>query len=152
MTDAEKQKMKKLTKSTWKEQHNALIEQLKYNKQMKIVEERGGNVRDMPPPPKADYSHLKECPYCGRKFNQEAHEKHVKICKNVVNKPKAPPAQTMSKTSVAKPQYDMPKKVDLKQNEPAKYAMTAQVKVNTSSKQDSYGKPTGGIQKPIGRK
>lgn len=35
-------------------------------------------------------SDLEECPTCGRKFNEKAYEKHVKVCKDVfVKKRKA---------------------------------------------------------------
>jgi hypothetical protein len=26
---------------------------------------------------------LEECPTCGRKFNEKAYEKHIKVCKDV---------------------------------------------------------------------
>ena len=31
----------------------------------------------------AQPTNLEECPSCGRKFNENAYEKHVKICKDV---------------------------------------------------------------------
>lgn len=93
ITEVEKKKMNKYKTSKWKQQHAEFVNQMKYIKQMKAVEEKGGNIRDMPPPPPSLNSNFKECPYCARKFNPESHEKHIKICKNVVNKPKAVPKQ-----------------------------------------------------------
>ena len=97
ITEGEKKKMDKYKTSKWKQQHQELVNQMKYIKQMKEVEENGGNIRDMPPPPPSQNANFKECPYCARKFNPESHEKHIKICKNVVNKPKPVPKQVVTK-------------------------------------------------------
>lgn len=91
ITENEKKKMNKYKTSKWKQQHQELIDQIAYIKQMGVVEKNGGNIRDMPPPPRSKNDNLLACPYCNRKFNPESHEKHVNICKNVVNKPKAVP-------------------------------------------------------------
>lgn len=93
ITDKEKEKMKKLKTSKWKQQHAELSAQMQYMRKMKDVQAAGGNIRDMPPPPPSANSNFLECPYCSRKFNPEAHSKHVNICKNVVNKPKPVPGK-----------------------------------------------------------
>ncbi len=93
MTEKEKEKYNKGKTSKWKKQHQELVNQMKYIRQMKQVEEAGGNIRDMPPPPPSANVDYLMCPYCSRKFNPEAHEKHVKICKNVVNKPNPVPGK-----------------------------------------------------------
>ena len=33
--------------------------------------------------PSSSPSDLEECPSCGRKFNEKAYEKHVKVCQEV---------------------------------------------------------------------
>lgn len=91
ITAKEKEKMGKNKTSKWKLQHQELVAQMKYMRQMKDVQEKGGNIRDLPPPPPTVHGDYLECPYCARKFNATAHEKHVNICKNVINKPKAVP-------------------------------------------------------------
>jgi len=66
-------------------------------KKVKAVEEKGGDIRSIGPPPKANTDNLVPCPYCGRKFNEQAAERHIPSCKNVINKPKSI-AQSAPKT------------------------------------------------------
>ena len=76
-------------KQKWKEQHEALVANMKYMRQLKKVEEAGGDVRSVKPPPSMNTnSDFKECKICGRKFNDNAYERHAKVCANIVNKPK----------------------------------------------------------------
>jgi len=72
----------------WKEQHEAIVASMKYMRQVKKVEEEGGDVRKITPPPSMNYEKdYKECIHCGRKFNEPAFERHSKVCMNIVNKP-----------------------------------------------------------------
>lgn len=93
ITDKEKQKIKKGKGGKWKQQHEEFMAQMQYMRKLKAVEEQGGNIRDLPPPPPSANSNLLECPYCARRFNPEAHAKHINICKNVINKPKPVPGK-----------------------------------------------------------
>ena len=76
----------------WKREHEQFQANIAYMKKMKKAEEAGIDIRTIEAP-KQTYvdNSLKACPHCARKFNETAHERHVKICKNVFNKPKPPP-------------------------------------------------------------
>lgn len=53
---------------------------------------KGGKAADLPPPPASDYSDYTQCPYCGRRFNQTAAQRHIPNCKDMIhNKPGASP-------------------------------------------------------------
>lgn len=54
---------------------------------MKKVEQKGGKISDLPPPPKGNYDHYVECKYCGRKYAADVAERHIPKCQNIVNKP-----------------------------------------------------------------
>jgi hypothetical protein len=41
---------------------------MKAMRQLKKFQENGGDIRDLPPPPKSNYDHYVECKYCGRKY------------------------------------------------------------------------------------
>lgn len=60
---------------------------------MLAVERNGGDIRDLPPPPASNNSHLKPCPYCGRNFGEEQAARHIPKCKNTINKPAPPPGK-----------------------------------------------------------
>lgn len=90
ITKSEKQKMKKqkLKNSNWKSKHQDFVENMKYIKKINKAQKNGVNLRDLPPPPKSKNDGFLECQYCSRTFNPTAHERHVRSCKNVVNKPR----------------------------------------------------------------
>ncbi|CAJ1417242.1 unnamed protein product [Effrenium voratum] len=46
------------------------------------------------------------CNYCGRYFSQEAAERHIPICANVVNKPKPPPSARSPPSPARPPSHD----------------------------------------------
>ena len=54
---------------------------------MKKVEQKGGKISDLPPPPKGNYDHYVECKYCGRKYAADVAERHIPKCQNIINKP-----------------------------------------------------------------
>ena len=81
--------MNKNKKSTWKEQHLEFQKNLEYNKKLSAIEAKGGNIKDLPPPPRSEYSNLIPCKYCDRKFAPERIERHEVGCKNTVNKPRS---------------------------------------------------------------
>lgn len=55
----------------WKAQSNQLQEAMKEMRKLKAYQEKGGNLADLPPPPKGNYDHYTECKYCGRKYAPE---------------------------------------------------------------------------------
>ncbi|XP_064622039.1 hepatoma-derived growth factor-related protein 2-like [Lineus longissimus] len=81
---------KKLKKTDWRKQHEGFIETVKYAKKMSDYEAGGGNILDLPPPPPSENPDYEQCPYCKRKFNQAAAERHIPKCKDTKNRP-APP-------------------------------------------------------------
>lgn len=71
----------------WKIQHEEFQNALKAMKQIKQIQQKGGNIRDLPPPPPSNYDHYVPCKYCGRKYAAEVAERHIPKCANIINKP-----------------------------------------------------------------
>ena len=71
----------------WKAQSNQLQEAMKEMRKLKAFQEKGGNLADLPPPPKGNYDHYVECKYCGRKYAPDVAERHIPKCANIINKP-----------------------------------------------------------------
>ena len=95
MTKREKKKIEREKKpSKWKTQHQEFVKQMRYMRKLKKVEEEGGDIRMIAPPPPSSQPGLIPCKLCGRKFREQAHGRHEKICKTVFggkkgnNKPK----------------------------------------------------------------
>lgn len=87
----------------WKKQHLDFINNVRYAKKMQTVQAKGGDIRKIQAPVQhydisSDYI---QCPYCSRKYSQQVAERHIPSCKNIINKPKPPPKQTMK--SAAQP-------------------------------------------------
>ena len=60
---------------------------MKAMREMKAIQAKGGNLSNLPPPPKSNYDHYVECKYCGRKYAPEVAERHIPKCANIINKP-----------------------------------------------------------------
>lgn len=95
VTQKEKKRIeKKKPVSKWKQQHQEFVKQMRYMRKLKKVEEEGGDIRMIAPPPPSSQPGLVPCKYCGRKFREQAHGRHEKICTTVFggkkgkNKPK----------------------------------------------------------------
>jgi hypothetical protein len=90
LTNSEKIKIKqeKAKLSNWKEQHEDFKNNLQYIKKINQAEKNGINIKNLPPPPVSKNNGFLKCDYCERTFNPTAHERHVKVCQNVLNKPK----------------------------------------------------------------
>jgi hypothetical protein len=56
-------------------------------RKLKAFQDKGGNLANLPPPPKGNYDHYVECQYCGRKYAPEVATKHIPKCANIINKP-----------------------------------------------------------------
>ena len=83
----------------WRNQHNELVQAVRAARQMKQIQDRGGSLRDLPPPPPSSNPDFVPCPYCQRTFNQSAAERHIPRCKTTLNKPKPPPNARRSMNS-----------------------------------------------------
>jgi hypothetical protein len=60
---------------------------MKAMRDMKKFQERGGDIRTLPPPPPSNYDHYVQCKYCGRKYASDVAERHIPKCANIINKP-----------------------------------------------------------------
>jgi len=136
-------KQAKYKKNNWREQHKEFIENLRYNRKLQAVEDKGGDVRALGPPPKmsAIEQNFVECPYCYRKFNPTSAEKHINICKNVVNKPKAVPGKSLpSSTRNSQPSYGSPQK-PLNSTKTNNFRSPGGVSTSSSYGRGSFGSP-----------
>jgi hypothetical protein len=62
---------------------------MKYAKMATKIEKQGGDLSLLPPPPpQEEPSDFIPCPHCGRTFNQQAGERHIKACGRTIHKPK----------------------------------------------------------------
>lgn len=95
ITEKEKAKMDAVKEKTskWRQQHEDFVNAMKYNRQVQAVEQRGGDIRKLAPPPQSSQAGLVPCPHCGRKFGEVQAAKHIPACANTVNKPKPPPGR-----------------------------------------------------------
>jgi hypothetical protein len=100
ITEKEKAKMDAVKEKTskWRQQHEDFVNAMKYNRQVSKVEQGGGDIRNMPPPPRSSGAGMTPCPYCGRNFGEVQAAKHIPACKNTVNKPKPPPGRAAPTT------------------------------------------------------
>ncbi|XP_010737872.3 zinc finger C2HC domain-containing protein 1A isoform X1 [Larimichthys crocea] len=98
--------------SNWRKKHEDFIATIRAAKQVTQVMKDGGPLPP-PPPPTYDPDYV-QCPYCQRRFNENAADRHIKFCQEqaarMPNKGKAgeakkPPARTQFKppASVKKP-------------------------------------------------
>lgn len=82
-------------KNNWRKKHEDFIQSIRAAKQVKAHLARGGKLSDLPPPPPSENPDYVQCPHCGRRFNEQAAERHIPKCVNMVhNKPRnGPPAK-----------------------------------------------------------
>lgn len=71
----------------WKIQSQELQNAMKQQRMIKAIQEKGGDLSSLPPPPRSNYDHYVECRYCGRKYAPEVAERHIPKCANIINKP-----------------------------------------------------------------
>ncbi|KAH8382587.1 hypothetical protein KR009_004192 [Drosophila setifemur] len=77
-------------KSNWRKKHEEFIQSIRAAKQVQAHLARGGNIRDLPPPPPSENPDYIQCPHCQRRFNQQAAERHIPKCASMIhNKPRA---------------------------------------------------------------
>ncbi|XP_016991924.1 uncharacterized protein LOC108053717 [Drosophila rhopaloa] len=79
-------------KNNWRQKHEEFIQSIRAAKQVQLHLARGGKLSDLPPPPPSENPDYIQCPHCGRRFNQQAAERHIPKCVNMVhNKPRNGP-------------------------------------------------------------
>nr|XP_022328325.1 zinc finger C2HC domain-containing protein 1A-like isoform X3 [Crassostrea virginica] len=107
-----KQAQKKEVKpprSNWRAKHEDFINTVRAARGVSVAMQRGEPLP--PPPPPSINPDYVQCPYCSRRFNEKAAERHINFCKTqqqrIPNKPKADP-HAMAKQNV-RTQYQPPK-------------------------------------------
>ncbi|EDV91584.1 GH13179 [Drosophila grimshawi] len=76
-------------KSNWRKKHEEFIEAIRAAKKVQAHLARGGKLSDLPPPPPSENPDYIQCPHCGRRFNQQAAERHIPRCATMIhNKPR----------------------------------------------------------------
>ncbi|XP_013049663.3 zinc finger C2HC domain-containing protein 1B isoform X1 [Anser cygnoides] len=72
------QKNQQVKKSNWRQQHEDFINAIQSAKEVtKAVQE--GRPLPPPPPPSINPDYI-QCPYCSRRFNEAAAQRHIKFC------------------------------------------------------------------------
>ncbi|KAI0223726.1 Zinc finger C2HC domain-containing protein 1A [Lamellibrachia satsuma] len=95
-------------KSTWKEQHEEFISTIRAARGVQAAMQSG---KPLPPPPapslNPDYV---QCPYCDRRFNANAAERHIPFCKTQHDRlPKKKPDMTAKARMEIRTQYKAPR-------------------------------------------
>lgn len=99
----------KAPKSNWRAKHEDFINTVRAARGVSVAMQRGDPLP--PPPPPSINPDYVQCPYCARRFNEKAAERHINFCKTqqqrIPNKPKADP-RAAAKQNV-RTQYQPPK-------------------------------------------
>ncbi|KAJ8045494.1 Zinc finger C2HC domain-containing protein 1C [Holothuria leucospilota] len=77
--------------SNWRKKHEEFVHSVKEARKVQAHLAKGGKLSDLPPPPPSENLDYKQCPYCNRKFNPTAAERHIPHCKNAKSRPRPPP-------------------------------------------------------------
>ncbi|XP_023384100.1 zinc finger C2HC domain-containing protein 1B [Pteropus vampyrus] len=92
---APQSKPQPVRKANWRQQHEDFINAIRSAKQCTLAIKEG---RPLPPPPpptiNPDYI---QCPYCMRRFNENAANRHINFCKDQSSRRVFDPAQTAAK-------------------------------------------------------
>nr|XP_046228009.1 zinc finger C2HC domain-containing protein 1A isoform X2 [Scatophagus argus] len=123
--------------SNWRKKHEDFIATIRAAKGLSQVIKDGGPLPP-PPPPSYDPDYV-QCPYCQRRFNENAAERHIKFCQE-----QAARMPNKSKSDVKKPpvrtQYKPPAPVK-KANSPA--VSTIPSASSRLPQRSGLGQPTG---------
>ncbi|XP_049978222.1 zinc finger C2HC domain-containing protein 1B [Alexandromys fortis] len=88
-------KVQPVRKSNWRQQHEDFINAIRSAKECALAIKEG---RPLPPPPpptiNPDYI---QCPYCKRRFNETAAQRHINFCKDQSSRRVFDPAQTAAR-------------------------------------------------------
>jgi hypothetical protein len=86
--------------SNWRAKHNEFIKTIREAKKVSAYLAKGGDIRDLPPPPPSENPDYIQCPHCQRKFNENAANRHIPICGEKAKL--KPAAKVPSKPNVAR--------------------------------------------------
>ncbi|XP_074845212.1 zinc finger C2HC domain-containing protein 1B [Carettochelys insculpta] len=94
-------------KSNWRQQHEDFINAIRSAKQvMKAMKEGRPLPPPLPPSINPDYI---QCPYCLRRFNEAAAERHISFCKELSTRRAFTPGQKGAKQALGKQQMSQRK-------------------------------------------
>ncbi|XP_004397089.1 PREDICTED: zinc finger C2HC domain-containing protein 1B isoform X2 [Odobenus rosmarus divergens] len=92
---APQSKPQPVRRSNWRQQHEDFINAIRSAKQCTLAIKEG---RPLPPPPPPSISpDYIQCPYCLRRFNETAANRHINFCKDQSSRQVFDPAQTAAK-------------------------------------------------------
>lgn len=92
---------KPVKQGNWRSKHEEFIRTIREAKKVSAYLAKGGDIRDLPPPPPSENPDYIQCPHCSRKFNEAAANRHIPVCqKRMLTQPAA--AQKDKKTPVAR--------------------------------------------------
>ncbi|XP_043921936.1 zinc finger C2HC domain-containing protein 1A [Protopterus annectens] len=125
--------------SNWRRKHEDFIATIRAAKGLTQTLKEGGPLPP-PPPPSYDPDYV-QCPYCQRRFNENAADRHISFCKEqaarISNKPKAP-ADGKGKTVASRTQTKPP--AAKKSSVPSPSSVSSRLPQPSSA-----GKPAGGV-------
>lgn len=89
------------TKNNWRQTHEELIQAFRNAREATRILKMGGNLSDLPAPPPSLNPDYIQCPYCLRRFNKTAGNRHIPQCANYRhNKPNTNTLARPSKPAV----------------------------------------------------
>ncbi|KAL5015316.1 hypothetical protein ScPMuIL_009586 [Solemya velum] len=94
-------------KSNWRVKHEQFIDNIRNAKGVSKAIEQGKPLPP-PPPPTIDPDYI-QCPYCERRFNQKAAERHISFCKEQKSRLKPAIDPKAKSRQNARLQYPVPK-------------------------------------------
>ncbi|KAL4217867.1 Zinc finger C2HC domain-containing protein 1A [Mactra antiquata] len=97
-------------KSHWKQKHEEFIRNIRAAKNAQVAMDMGMPLP--PPPPPSENPDYVQCPYCNRRFNEKAAQRHIDFCKEQQSRIKAkrePTAQEKARAAAQKYQPPKPK-------------------------------------------
>jgi hypothetical protein len=71
--------------NNWKQKHDELVSSIGAVRRASLKGGGKPGESPFPPPPAADTSDYVQCPYCARRFNQSAAERHIPQCKDMIH-------------------------------------------------------------------
>ncbi|NP_001088799.1 zinc finger C2HC domain-containing protein 1A [Xenopus laevis] len=124
--------------SNWKRKHEEFIATIRSAKGISQILKEGGELPP-PPPPSYDPDYV-QCPYCQRRFNQNAADRHINFCKEQSARmgQKIKGGTDPKRKPTVRPQYKPP---SLKTDSPAAVSSPA----SRLPQPPNFGKPTSGI-------
>ncbi|XP_060554168.1 zinc finger C2HC domain-containing protein 1A-like isoform X4 [Ruditapes philippinarum] len=97
-------------KSHWRQKHEEFVRNIRAAKQAQVAIDSGGPLP--PPPPPSENPDYVTCPYCSRRFNEKAADRHINFCKEQqkrVPAKRVPSQQEQKRAAATKYQPPKPK-------------------------------------------